>query len=46
MALSYLKQTTFTIPSGYTIARGAMTADSRRVYFATAHDSHPHDADL
>ena len=41
MALSYLKQTTFTIPSGYTINRGAMTADSRRVYFAAAHDSQP-----
>ena len=41
MALSYLKQTTFTIPSGYTINRGAMTADSRRVYFAAAHDTQP-----
>ena len=41
MSLSYLKQTTFTIPSGYTINRGAMTADSRRVYFAAAHDSQP-----
>ena len=41
MALEYLKQTAFTIPTGYTIARGAMTADSRRVYFAAAHDSPP-----
>ena len=41
MGLEYLKQTTFIIPSGYTIAKGAMTADSRRVYFAAAHDSHP-----
>ena len=41
MSLSYLKQTTFMIPSGYTINRGAMTADSRRVYFAAAHDSQP-----
>ena len=41
MPLSYLKQTGFTIPSGYAIARGAMTADSRRVYFAAAHDSYP-----
>ena len=41
MPLSYLKQTGFTIPSGYAIARGAMTADSRRVYFAAAHDSQP-----
>ena len=41
MALAYLKQTAFTIPSGYTIARGAMTADSRRVYFAAAHAIQP-----
>lgn len=41
MALEYLKQTTFTIPTGYVIARGAMTADSQRVYFAAAHDSQP-----
>ena len=41
MPLAYLKQTAFTIPSGYTINRGAMTADSRRVYFAAAHDSQP-----
>ena len=41
MALSYLKQTTFTIPSGYTIARGAMTADSQRVYFAASHATQP-----
>ena len=41
MPLLYLKQTAFTIPSGYTINRGAMTADSRRVYFAAAHDSQP-----
>ena len=41
MGLEYLKQTTFIIPSGYTIAKGAMTADSRRVYFAAAHDSQP-----
>ena len=41
MALSYLKQTGFTIPSGYTINRGAMTADSRRVYFAAAHATQP-----
>ena len=41
MALAYLKQTGFTIPSGYTIAQGAMTADSQRVYFAAAHDSQP-----
>ena len=41
MPLSYLKQTGVTIPNGYTIARGAMTADSRRVYFAAAHDSQP-----
>ena len=41
MPLSYLKQTGFTIPSGYAIARGAMTADSRRVYFAAGHDSQP-----
>ena len=41
MALSYLKQTAFAIPSGYTIARGAMTADTRRVYFAAAHATEP-----
>ena len=41
MALSYLKTTTFTVPSGYTIARGAMTADSRRVYFAASHAAQP-----
>ena len=41
MALPYLKQTGFTIPSGYTIARGAMTADSRRVYFAASHATQP-----
>ena len=41
MSLSYLKQTTFTIPSGYTIARGAMKADSQRVYFAAAHATQP-----
>ena len=41
MALSYLKQTTFTIPSGYTIAQGAMTADSQRVYFAASHATQP-----
>ena len=37
MALAYLKQTNFVVPTGYTINRGAMTADSRRVYFAAAH---------
>ena len=41
MALEYLKETTFTIPSGYTIAQGAMTADSRRVYFAASHATQP-----
>ena len=41
MPLAYLKQTAFTIPSGYTIARGAMMADSRRVYFAAAHATQP-----
>ena len=41
MALEYLKETTFTIPSGYTIATGAMTADSRRVYFAASHATQP-----
>ena len=41
MALAYLKQTNFVVPTGYTINRGAMTADSRRVYFAAAHDSQP-----
>ena len=41
MALSYLKQTAFTIPTGYTIAQGAMTADSQRVYFAAAHATQP-----
>ena len=41
MALSYLKQTAFTIPSGYTITNGAMTGDSRRVYFAASHATQP-----
>ena len=41
MPLEYLKQTTFPIPTGYTIARGAMTADSRRVYFAASHATQP-----
>ena len=41
MALEYLKQAAFTIPGDYTIANGAMTADSRRVYFAAAHNSQP-----
>ena len=41
MALAYLKQTAFTIPSGYTIARGAMTADTQRVYFAADHATEP-----
>ena len=41
MALSYLKQTAFPIPSGYTIARGAMTADTQRVYFAADHATEP-----
>ena len=41
MALEYLKQTRFTVPGGYTIAKGAMTADSRRVYFAASHASQP-----
>ena len=41
MALEYLKQTAFTIPSGYTIANGAMTADTRRVYFAASHATQP-----
>ena len=41
MALSYLKQTTFTIPTGYTITNGAMTADSLRVYFAASHATQP-----
>ena len=41
MALAYLKQTTFTIPTGYTIAQGAMTADSQRVYFAASHATQP-----
>ena len=41
MALEYLKQTAFTIPSGYTIAKGAMTAESRRVYFVVWHATQP-----
>lgn len=41
MVLSYLKQTAFAMPSGYTIARGAMTADPRRVYFAASHATQP-----
>ena len=41
MALEYLKQTAFVIPSGYTIANGAMTADTRWVYFAAAHATQP-----
>lgn len=41
MALEHLKQTAFLIPSGYTIARGAMTADTQRVYFAAAHATEP-----
>ena len=41
MPLEYLKQTTFPIPTGYTIAKGAMTADSRRVYFAASHATQP-----
>ena len=41
MALSYLKQTVFPIPSGYMITKGAMTADSRRVYFAASHAAQP-----
>lgn len=41
MALSYLKQTAFAIPADYTIARGAMTADTQRVYFAAAHATEP-----
>ena len=41
MALEHLKQNTFTIPSGYTVARGAMTADTRRVYFAADHATEP-----
>ena len=41
MPLEHLKQTTFTIPSDYTIAKGAMTSDSRRVYFAASHTTQP-----
>ena len=41
MPLSYLKQTEFMIPTGYSVSRGAMTADSRRVYFAAAHATQP-----
>ena len=41
MPLEHLKQTTFTIPTGYTIAKGAMTSDSRRVYFAASHSTQP-----
>lgn len=41
MALEYLKQTAFVIPNGYTIANGAMTADTQRVCFATAHATQP-----
>ena len=41
MPLEYLKQTAFPIPTGYTIAKGAMTADSRRVYFAASHATQP-----
>ena len=41
MPLSYLKHTEFMIPTGYSVERGSMTADSRRVYFAAAHDSYP-----
>ena len=41
MPLSYLKHTEFMIPTGYSVGRGSMTADSRRVYFAAAHDSQP-----
>ncbi len=41
MELSYLKAIGVGIPSGYTIANGAMTADSEHVYFAAAHGSAP-----
>ena len=41
MELSYLKAIGVEIPSGYTIANGAMTADSEHVYFAAAHGSAP-----
>ena len=41
MALAYLKQTAFSIPSGYTMVNGAMTADTRRVYFAATHATQP-----
>ena len=41
MPLSYLKQTEFMIPTGYSVSRGAMTADSQRVYFAAAHATQP-----
>lgn len=41
MTLEYLKQIGFIIPSGYTVATGAMTADSRRVYFAASHPTQP-----
>ena len=39
--LSYLKNILFEIPAGYKIARGAMTADSRQVYFAASHATQP-----
>ena len=39
--LSYLKNISFAIPIGYSIGRGAMTADSRRVYFAASHATQP-----
>ena len=41
MPLSYLKHTEFMIPTGYSVGRGSMTADSRRVYFAAAHATQP-----
>ena len=41
MPLSYLKQTEFMIPTGYSVSRGAMTADSQRVYFAASHATQP-----
>ena len=46
MALEYLKQTSFLIPSGYTITNGAMTSDSRRAYFRCIARHPAADADL
>ena len=41
MSFSYLKQVSLTIPNGYTIPKGAMTAQSDKIYFAAAHATQP-----